>query len=382
MQTSGTPPREVTVTPVTGGRQQRIFFRIGEAINGRDPAWVGPLTFMRRQQWSPSAPWFEHGRAAAWIAWRAGQPVGCISAQVDELHERTWGEKLGYFGQLEAIDDPEVFTTLIETAATWLREQGMTVMRGPYDLSVNQSCGLLVEGFDTPPMMMMGHAPPYYGGRLEATGLEPAMDLLAYRVVPHFDTPRPVATLLKRVARRLTVRPLDKHRFEEEMALLRDIFNDAWSSNWSFVPFTEREFRQLGKDIRPLARDGYIQIAEIDGEAAAFIVVLPNFNEYIRDFRGRLLPFNWARLLWRLRRPATTARVPLMGVRKAWQGGIVGSALSFSVIEAARQHVAADGVHTVELSWILDSNQGMRSILEAIGAEVYKRYRIYERALT
>ncbi len=381
MQQEAPTTPDLAITPVATSRDWRDFFALAQRINGGDPAWIAPLTQMRRRQWSHRNPWHRHGRARAWLARRDGQAVGCISAQVDELHERTWGEKLGYFGQLEAIDDHRVFHALLNTAATWLRDQGMTLMRGPYDLSVNQTCGLLVEGFDSPPMMMMGHAPPYYATRLEDAGLSPAMDLLAYRVPPRFGTPPPVARILDRLGDRLRVRPLDRARFAEEMTLLRDIFNDAWSSNWGFVPFTEAEFHQLGKDIRPLAREGYIQIAELDGEAAAFIAVLPNFNEYIRDFRGRLLPFNWAKLLWRLRRPPLTARVPLMGVRMARQKGIAGSALAFSVIEAARQPVDRDGVQTVELSWILETNKGMRSILEAIGAEVYKRYRIYQRSL-
>ena len=376
-------PSSVDVTSVHTRRQWREFLRIAGQINGADPAWIAPLQFERRRQWSARHPWFDHARARAWIAHRDGQAVGCISAQIDDLHERTWGERLGYFGQLEGIDDPAVFQALFDAAGEWLASQGMDIMRGPYDLSVNQACGLLVDGFETPPMLMMGHVQPYYGAHVEAAGMQPAMDLLAYHMAPDFDAPPAMKLVLRRFARRLRVRAVDMRRFDEEIDLIRDIFNDAWSSNWSFVPVTREEFRHMGRDIKPMIRPEYIQIAEIDGEPAAFLVVLPNLNELIRDLDGRLLPFGWARLLWRLwRRKATTARVPLMGVRQAWQGGTLGSALAFSVIEETRHHVHKDGIRDVEMSWILEDNKGMRSILEALGGEVYKRYRIYERRLS
>lgn len=372
----------VRVRAVASAADWRRFLALAQRVNAADPAWVAPLNFMRRQQWNPSRPWFEHGRARAWLAWRDEQPVGCISAQIDQLHEATWGEPLGYFGQLEAFDDQAIFSALVDAAASWLAEQGMVTMRGPYDLSVNQSCGLLVEGFEFPPMLLMGHVQPYYGPRVEGAGLEPVMDLLAYRTEPSRPAPAIVQRLLRRAGSRLRVRPLDMRRFAGEMELLRDIFNDAWSRNWGFVPFTCREFLQLGKDIRPLLRPGYIQLAELDGEPAAFIVVLPNFNEYLAGLQGRLLPFGWLRLLWRLRRRATSARVPLMGVRRAWQGSAMGSVLAFAVIEAVRPRLLEDGVEMLELSWILESNKGMRSILDTVHASEYKRYRIYERALS
>jgi len=310
--------------------------------------------------------------------------VGCVSAQIDDLHERTWGERLGYFGQLEGIDDPEVFRALLDAAAGWLASRGMERMRGPYDLSVNQACGLLVDGFELPPVVMMGHAQPYYGSHVEAAGLVPAMDLLAYKVPSDFATPDVMARAVRRFARRLRVRPLDIRRFDEEMTVLKDIFNDAWSENWGFVPLTHAEMVHLGRDVRPIIRPEYIQIAEVDGVPAAFIVLLPDLNEWIRDLKGRLLPLGWARLAWRVwRAPMNGSRVPLMGVRKAYQGTALGSALALAVIDAVRWPGREDGIQWVELSWILETNDGLRGILEnALSAELYKRYRIYERSLT
>lgn len=374
----------VGITAVRTRRDWRTFFDIAEWIHRRDLAWIPPLRFERRRQWSGRNPFFDHARARAWLAWQQGRPVGCISAQLDELHEQTWGERVGYFGQLEGIDDPAVFRALLDAAADWLAGEGVTRMRGPYDLSVNQTCGLLVDGFEFPPVVMMGHAQPYYGPHVEAAGLQPVMDLLAYRVPGDFSTPDVMARAVRRFSRRLRVRPLDKRRFDEEMTLLKDIYNDAWSKNWGFVPLTRDEIVHLGHDLRPLIPPEYIQIAEVDGVPAAFIVLLPDVNEWVRDLGGRLLPFGWARLAWRIwRRRVQGSRVPLMGVRKSYQGTALGSALALAVIDAVRWPGRADGIQWVELSWVLETNQGLRGILEsALGSELYKRYRIYERTLS
>lgn len=360
-------------------RDWRALFDLPDRLHGNDPCWVRPLDSQRRSQWSPRNPWFAHARAQAWLAWRDGRAVGSISAQVDELHRRTWGESAGYFGQLAAEDDAGVFAALLGQARQWLVEQGCRQMRGPFDLGVNQSCGLLVEGFDTPPMIMMNHAPPYYGERLEAEGLSPVMDLLAYLIAPDFAAPPPMQRLVERGAARVRMRPLQAARYRAELDLLRELFNDAWAENWGFVPFTAEEFRHLGRELKPLLGPDYIQIAELDGEPAGFILALPNLNELIADLDGRLWPLGWMRLLWRLQRSrATTARVPLMGVRRRFHGRAIGAMLAFRLIEALQKPLVRNGIQDVELSWILETNQGMRSLIESIGGRVYKRYRIYD----
>lgn len=373
---------QIRVEPVRRPDQWRQFYAMARRVQGSDPYWIEPLRFERRRQWSPRGPWFAHAQAVAFLALRDGQPVGVISAQVDAHQAPEDDRKVGYFGQLEAIDDPAVFGRLLDAAGQWLREQGCGLMRGPYDLGVNQSCGLLVEGADSPPMVMMGHAPAWYATRLEEAGMSRAMDLLAYLLPPDFSPPQAMQRLLERAARRLSFRPLDFSRFDQEIDLLRDIFNDAWSENWGFVPLTEDEFRHMGRELRQIIRPGYTCIAEQDGQAAGFIVALPNINELIADLDGRLLPFGWARLLWRLkRRKATTARVPLMGVRKSFQRGPMGAAISFGMIERVRHALHADGIRSVELSWILETNQGMNSLIEAMGGRLYKRYRMFARPL-
>jgi hypothetical protein len=228
----------------------------------------------------------------------------------------------------------------------------------------------------------MGHARPYYAPRVEALGYRKAVDTLAYRIRSDFEPSPVMARLVAAASKRVRVRQLDRKRFAEEIALLRDIFNDAWAENWGFVPFTAAEFQELGRNLRFLVDPGLIRIAEVDGEPAAFMVVIPNLNEAIRDLGGRLLPLGWAKLLWRVKvRHPATARVPLMGVRRKFQRTRLGPALAFLVIAGAQPRTRELGVKDVELSWILEDNAGMCSIIESIGGNAYKRYRIYERPL-
>lgn len=375
-------PEPLIVDRVKTRADWESFFAMARRCQGDDPQWIETLRMDRRAQWSVKHPFFEHAQARAFIARRAGRALGVISAQVDSLRHRDGKGTVGWFGQLEAIDDPAVFSALCRRASAWLAERGCDRLQGPYDLGVNQSCGLLVEGRQTPPMVMMNHAPAYYGQRLEALGFAKAMDLYAYLVPPHFDAPPAMERLVSRMGQRLRLRPLDFSNYDRELDLLRAIFNDAWSRNWGFVPLTPAEFRAMGKALKQVVRPEYTSVAEINGEAAGFIIALPNVNELIRDLDGRLLPFGWAKLLWRIsRRRATTARVPLMGVRKAFQRGPMGAAVSFAMIDAVRHALHAAGIRQVELSWILETNQGMNSMIEAMGGDLYKRYRLYEREL-
>lgn len=360
------------------------FIALPFAIFAADPNWVAPLLLERRMHLSAkSNPFFLHARWQAWIAMRGTVAVGRISAQIDALHIERHQDATGYFGMLDAEDSHETFAALLATAEQWLRERGMQRVRGPFSLSINEETGLLIEGFDTPPVFMMGHAWPYYGARIEACGYAKAQDMFAYLAPPDFTAPAVMQRLVQRETRQVKVRPLDRSRFASEMALLRDIFNDAWSQNWGFVPFTAEEFDELGRNLRFLLPTDLIQIAEIDGEGVAFIIALPNLNEAIRGLNGRLLPLGWLKLLWRLKvRFPSTARVPLMGVRSRFQDKRIGAALAFLVIDTVRQGLISRGVKQVELSWILEDNTGMRSIIESIGGKAYKRYRVYERVLT
>jgi len=367
---------------VTEPAQWRDFLALPHRLYADDPAWVAPLDFEQRQRFSPRNHFFEHARMQAWIARRGGVPVGRITAQVDELHLRQHGDAAGYFGMLEAEDDPQVFAALFGAAQDWLRGQGMERVRGPFNLHVNEEVGLLVEGFSTPPFVLMGHARPWYGLQVEAQGYRGVKDLLAYHIRPDFDPPRVMTRLAERASERVRVRPLRRKHLAEDAAIMRDVFNDAWEHNWGFVPLAEAEWVETVSTLARLMPDEYIQIAEYDGEPVAFIVALPNLNEATRDLGGKLLPFGWLKLLWRLKvRHPHSARIPLMGVRKSYQHSRLGPTLAFMVIDAVRKQMHARGVTNVEMGWILEDNDGMRNIIETIGGQAYKRYRIYEKEL-
>tara|TARA_R110002110_G_scaffold205066_1_gene416671 strand:- start:64316 stop:65458 length:1143 start_codon:yes stop_codon:yes gene_type:complete len=379
---SDTADPAITLEVLTEPRQLRQFLALPRAIYADDAAWVAPLDFEQRQRFSPKNHFFQHARWRGWLALRRGEIVGRITAQIDDLHLQQHNDGAGYFGMLEAQDDPAVFRALFDAAQAWLRDEGMRIARGPFNLHINEEVGLLVDGFDTPPFILMGHGRPYYGSRVEEQGFQPVKDLLAYHIRPDFEAPRVMIRLAERVSERVTVRSLRRKHLQEDAALMRDIFNDAWHDNWGFVPLAEAEWVDTVKTLTQLMPDDYIQIAEYDGEAVAFIVALPNVNEATRDLDGRLLPFGWAKLLWRLKvRHPQTARVPLMGVRRSFQHSRLGPTLAFMVIDALRQGLISRGVSDVEMGWILEDNDGMRNIIETIGGEAYKRYRIYEKEL-
>jgi len=384
MKQTHSPSTILRITPVHTKADLVQFISIPKLIFKDDSAWVQPLRLERKLHLSiKHNPYFQHAQWQAWIAWRGDQPVGRISAQVDELHLQRYQDATGFFGMLDAENNQETFSMLIQTAEQWLQERGIKRVRGPFSLSINEETGLLVDGFDTPPVFMMGHAMPYYSSLIEQCNYQKVTDTLAYMIAPDFEAPTIMQRLLAKSASRVHVRPINLKRFDDEMAMLREIFNDAWSENWGFVPFTEAEFHDLGQTLRFLIPQQLIQIAEVDGEAVAFIVALPNINEAIRDLNGTLFPIGWMKLLWRLKvRFPKSARVPLMGVKQKFQNTRLGPALAFLVIDAVRKQLHQLGAEQIELSWILENNAGMRNIIESIGGHAYKRYRIFERELT
>jgi hypothetical protein len=370
------------IAPVAGRRLMRNFIEMPWLLYVNDPSWVPPMIIERQWHLSKKNPYFEHADFQAWVAYRGERMVGRISAQVDQLHLQRYQDATGFFGFLESEDDAETFRALFEAAEVWLRQKGMRRISGPFNLSINDECGLLVEGFDSPPPIMLGHALPYYGLRVEEQGYVREQDLLAYRVHPDISPPRQLEALSKRFSGRVTVRTMRRERFKEELDIIREIFEDAWSENWGFVPFTTAEFTELGKNLKFLVASESVRIAEIDGEPAAMMVMFPNINEAIRDLNGRLLPFGWLKLLWRLKVVGIkSARVPLLGVRRCYQGSMLGAALALMVIAPLHVRARKLGIMEVDMSWILEQNQGMRKIIESVGCDLYKRYRIYQKDL-
>ena len=376
--------KQLEIREVTGKKALKAFIRVPWSIYKDDPNWIAPLLFERKEALSSKNPFFKHAVWRAWIAYQDGKPVGRISAQIDELHQQRYNNKTGFFGLIEAPDDFDIFSALFETAENWLRKNGMQQIVGPFNLGINQEVGILVEGFNTPPRVMTSHSPRYYGAAIEACGYQPAQDMLAYELDIHsYTSPVSMQELISRNSDRVKVRQLDPKNKEADFDLMRDIFNDAWQDNWNFVPFTQEEFRTIGKELSMVVPADFMQIAEIDGEAAAFIVLLPDINEVSADLNGRLLPFGWAKLLWRLKvRFPKACRMPLMGVRQKYQKTIFGPTMAFMLIESVIMPGMSRKGETVEMSWILDSNKPTINIIEKFGGKITKRYRMYEKDLT
>ncbi len=374
----------IDIIPVSTKAELERFVRLPMRLSAKDPAWISPLIMERVEALTPKTnPFFEHADVQLWLARKDGRDVGRVSAQVDHLAPTDPDDPAGYFGMIAAENDSEIFAALMRTAEDWLRARGRKIARGPFNLSINEETGLLVAGFDTPPMVMMGHDQPYAAHRVEEQGYTKLKDVYAYIVDIMTDFPPGVR---RRVDRALpagvTLRKVDFKNYDRDVHDMTEILNEAWSHNWGYTPITEAETRQLAKSMRPVINPNLVWFGEIDGETAGFGVCLPNVNEAIVGLGGKLLPFGWATLLWRLKvKGVSTARVPLMGVKRKFARDFRGQILPFLLIDAMAKEARKAGVRHVEMSWILDDNRPMRSIIEAIGSDRYKTYRLYEKRL-
>ena len=375
----------VTIRPVVTKKDRKAFVDFAWEVYKNDPAWVPPLKDEVHGLITPGKnPWFEHAKAQLWLAERGGKIVGRISAQVDELVQDHMGQGTGQWGMFEVLD-AQAAEALIVTAEQWLRQQGMTRALGPISLSIWDEPGLEIEGFEQPPTAMMGHHRPEYEGMIEAAGYEKAKDLITYELdIRHWEDPK-IDRLIAMGERneQIRIRMVDKSKFNEEARLILNLLNDAWSNNWGYVPLTEAEIKYAGKKLRPIIFNELVRVAEVDGEPVAFMLTIPDINELTKDLNGELFPFNFIKLLWRLRKPRTRRlRVPLMGVAKKLHHTRMASMLAFMMIEFTRRDaVAKYGASVGEFGWILEDNKGMLSIAELPGAHVNHRYRIYEKAL-
>ncbi|NLR41307.1 N-acetyltransferase [Novosphingobium sp. ERW19] len=381
---------EVIITPVSGKADRKAFVDLAYRLNANDPNWVPPLRMEAEELITPGKnPFFEHADVQLFLARRENVVVGRISAHIDHLAiamdpAQGMGPGTGNWGLLEA-EDHAVAQALIGRAEGWLREKGMTRVLAPLSMSIWEEPGQLTMGFDHPPTVMMGHQPQRYDDYIKALGYQPAKTLNTYEL----DITKGFPPLIQRIVQsgeknaKIRIRNVDKSKFDAEAALILDILNDAWSDNWGFVPFTDTEIKYAGKKFKPIVREDLIMIAEYEGEPVAFMMTLPDLNEVLKPMGGKLFPFNWAKLLLWLRKPRVrTMRVPLMGVRKRLQASRLASQLAFMMIEAIRLNSVREyGASRGEIGWILDDNQGMNAIAEAIDSHVNKTYVIYDKPL-
>ena len=358
------------------------FIQVAWEIYKDDPVWVPPLIKERLDSLSPRHPYFEHANVRFWIAYKDDKAVGRISAQVDQLKSASDSQSFGYFGMFECVDNDLLAKELLTKAEQWLSSQNCEAIRGPYNLSINQESGLLVDGFSTPPYIMMGHARPYYAELLLSNGYSKAKDLYAWFNQSEFSNPPAMQRVIERYQNRITLRDVEKKHFSRDIKCMLEIFNDAWEKNWGFIPFTENEFIHLGKEMLQLIDADHFIIAEVDGEPVGMVAGLPNFNEIIKDLDGRLFPLGLFKFLWRLKfSPPTTGRVALLGIKQKYQNQLIGSALAFMLIGKIKEIALKTGVTSHEMSWVLEDNHRLNKILESLGSSRYKTYRIFEKSL-
>ena len=380
---SSSPP--LTIRPVEDPADRRDFVDVAFALNKGDPNWVPPLKTEVHGLIDPRTnPWFEHAEARLFLAERDGVPVGRISAQVDQLVLEHMGTGTGQWGMFEAAD-AEVARELILRAEDFLRGRRMTRSLGPFSLSIWDEPGLLIKGHDHPPTVMMGHNNAAYEAWVEAAGYVKAKDLFTFVIPVVAGFPPIIRRIIESGEKnpRISVRNAEKRNFDTEAAIILGLLNDAWSDNWGFIPLTDAEKSYGGKKLKPIVFDDLIRIAELDGKPVAFMMSLPDLNEATRDLDGRLFPFGWAKLLWRLRRARFRGgRVALMGVSREHHGTRLASQLAFMMIESIRVAATARyGITRAEIGWVLEDNKPMVGIADALGGEMNRVYRIYEKVL-
>ena len=381
---------ELIVAPVSNKGDFKAFIDLAYRLNRSDPNWVPPLRSEMVELLTPGKnPFHEHATMQLFLARRRNAVVGRISAHIDQLAlnqppELGMGPGTGNWGMFEA-EDEETAKALIAKAEDWLRGQGMTRVLAPISLSVWEEPGLLTMGHDHPPTVMMGHDNPAYQAWIEHDGYALVKTLKTYDL----DITKEFPPLIRRIVEsgernpRIHIRLVELKHFDRDARIIIDILNDAWSNNWGFVPFTDAEIAYTGKKLRPLVREDLIVIAELEGRPVAFMLTLPDINEVIKRIDGKLLPLGWAKLLWWLRKPyGRTIRVPLMGVLREFQASRLASQLAFMMIEHVRSRAVSNyGFTRGEIGWILEDNQGMVAIADAIGCQLNKEYSLYEKSI-
>jgi hypothetical protein len=376
----------ITIREHTPGKDVQPFILAGHEVFRGDFTWVPPLHFELKERLDPKKnPFFTRAEVALFTAWRGGHVVGRCSAQIDREHLRVWNDDTGFFGFFDTIDDEEVARALMQAAEGWLRRRGMKRMLGPMSLYVNEEIGILVDGFDTPPMLMMGHSRRYQGRLVEACGLVKEKDLFAWRYDGTLPFPDRVLKAWEHVKSlpEVRLRSVDMKRMDTEIRAVMDIYNDAWEGKWCMVPALPDEVAKVVKDLKLILDPDIAFMAEIDGKPAGMCIMLPNLNEAIADLNGKLLPLGFAKLLYRVKvkHPKTT-RLMMLGIRKEYTKNLkrYGGLSAAMYVEVAKRGVAK-GYKWGELSWTREDDKPINLGIRSMGAKVYKKYRVYQKSL-
>ncbi|MGQ9563457.1 MAG: hypothetical protein ACUVQG_01390 [Thermogutta sp.] len=375
----------IRVRQVQTWRDQYYFTRLPWLIYQNDPAWVPPLLIEVKEFLNPRRhPFLLHGEATQFLACQDGCPVGRILVSVDPRYNAKHGTKVGCFGLFESINDQKVAHALFSAAARWLIQRGLTTMMGPIDYSINYPCGLLIEGFQYPPRIMMNHNPPYYAELCESWGLQKAKDLYAWWFVKDNENLR---SWMQRVARfrqcsRIKIRPFNLHDFENDMARCVEVYTATRYDQWAFIDLTPAEFRYFAKRLAQFARPELVLVAEDDGKAVGFSITVPDLNEAICPLNGRLtswgMPIGAMRLIQRLRH-VKTARVMVLGVIAGYRHRGIAELMIYETIKRGTENCQFEAA---ELSWTLEDNYAINNTIASVGGKLYKRYRVYEKSIS
>ncbi|HBB67554.1 MAG: hypothetical protein A2X28_00780 [Elusimicrobia bacterium GWA2_56_46] len=345
----------------------------------KHPYWVGELKKDVRRLLGLGHPFWRHGERKLFMAFRDGLPAGRIAAIINSKHNSFHDEKCGFFGFFDCREDPESARLLFDAAFKWSKAKGMDKIRGPVNPSTNESCGLLVDGFDSPPMVMMPYNPPYYAGLIMESGFTKVKDLYAFQAFTRDGFPERLEKVIRRMTRdgRVTLELVEIARIDGALADLKDIYNSAWDNNWGFVPMTNEEMDELTRSLRPLLKPEYLYFVKVDGRSAGFALLLPDFNSPLKAVHGSLNPLNILPFLYRMFTPINRGRLLALGVKKEFRG----RGLELLLIKQAVASAAKMGWEYGDLSWTLEDNDRVNNVILAVGAKVYKKFRIYERAV-
>ena len=373
----------VQVKVVRGRKDKKIFVDLEWRLNKDCPNWISPLRMERKKILNTKKnPFFQHAEIELFIAYRGGEPVGRIAAITNENHNNFQNDKAGFWGFFDCIDDQETADALFGAAAAWLTDKGKDQMLGPMNPSTNDEVGILIDGFETAPYMMMTQTHPYYRRLVEGFGHKKARDLYAW-IIPVKEAQANVTEKMRRVSGKImkkyniSLRNMEIKNLKQEIRIIKEIYNDAWSRNWGFVPFTDAEIDNLAKDLKPVADQDLLFFGYKDKKPIAFSLTLPNVNEVLQRIpNGRLFPLGIFKLLFGLKK-TKSVRVLVLGVKKDFQFIGLGSIFYLKSIENA----LAKGYTIGEMSWILEDNHTMNRAIEAFGSKKYKTYRIYQYAL-
>lgn len=372
--------RDFEVVPVQTLAERKAFVGFQYEHYRNDYNWVPPLRSERMQFTDRTrCPFFEHGEVTFFRAVRGGRTIGTIAAIRNDAHNEFHGEKTGFWGLFDVVEEYPVAEALFDAARDWCRRQGMETLRGPMSYSTNEECGLLVDGFDLPPVIMMTYNPRYYPEFVERYGFVKVRDLYAYKLeAAMFSSglPEKVRRVAEVAANRyqVTVRKADLRRFDEELARVKVVYNDAWSRNWGFVPMSDAEIDHLAAGLKQFLDPDLLFVAEVGERPVGVSVTLPDVNQaliHIRD--GRLFPLGWLKFLW-YRRKVDILRVTIMGVAREYQLRGIDALFYVRTIEEGTRK----GYKWGEMSWILEDNLPMRQAIESLDGVIYKTYRIYD----